>query len=301
MWIIHPKIRKLIGYGCFVLTSFNLFGCIIPIPADVPSDQTIQNISPELLPFIVVGQTTKEEVILKLGEPNEISDDRSRIAYYWVKNDLLAIIIAPFDVDIFERNRQYIFSITFDENNIVTDKGFYNRPIIGGNRSVKRIDRYTNSSESHNYKNVFNKEEINVGPFTSFSPGQSEFSCSTLEIIKTPKNEAFSMYIREAFISELRQIDAFYPLANITLSANLDTIDYDERTNRYLGLMITVNSSNGKYLTVWAKHEIPKTRYLLPNSCQDLAKAFLIVVQKLISNLIRSPEFPALIAPSKVD
>jgi hypothetical protein len=293
-----PKIKLSIWLGFFMLLSFNLSGCvIIPTPADVHWSPTRQNITPESIPFVIPGQTTKEEVVLRLGEPDEISDDRSRFAYFWLKHKLIAIIVAPHGgVGTLESNRRYVFSITFDENNLVSGKGFYTRE-LRNERDIIRIDRYSVKSENHDFKGVFNNKKISVGPFTSFNPGQAEFACNMFALIKTPVNEAYSSYIRKAFISELDQLDAYSPQADVTLSAYLDAIDYDELTNRYLGLMITVNSSNGKSLTVWGKHEIPKGGTLLPKRCPDLAKAFQPVVQQLIGKLIRSSEFPALITP----
>jgi hypothetical protein len=296
-----PKIKISIWLGFFILLSCNLSGCvIIPTPTDVHWSPPRQNITPESIPFVIPGKTTKEEVVLRLGEPDEISDDRSRFAYFWLKNKLLAIWVAPYSAGILESNRRYIFSITFDENDLVSGKGFYTRE-LRNERETIRIDRYSVKSEDHDFKGVFNNKKINVGPFTSFNPGQAEFACNTLAVIKTPVNEAYSTYIRKAFISELDQLDAYSPQADVTLSAYLDAIDYDELTNRYLGLMITVNSSNGKSLTVWKKNEISKRGTLLPKRCRDLAEAFQPLVQQLIGKLIRSSEFPALITPMEAN
>jgi hypothetical protein len=81
----------------------------------------------------------------------------------------------------------------------------------------------------------------------------------------------------------------------VTLSGNLDRIEYNTTEKKYLSLMITVNSSNGKFLTVREKYKIPESHILSLHNCQELAKAFLPAVQNLISNLIQSPEFATLI------
>jgi hypothetical protein len=306
------KKRKFGWIWLFMLPALSLGGCaIIPIPEDHYWNQTRQNISPETVAFITPGQTTKEDVILRLGEPEEISDDGSRLAYFWFKTKGSIIFYLVAGAVVANIDYQYIFSITFDEKNLASGKGFYERRISGDRLKlnpesaekerigwrIERIDRYLVESENRDFKKIINEKKINIGPFTSSNPGQADFGCKSMGSIKTPGNEAYSMYVRKALISELDHLSAFSPQAEVTLSANLDRIDYDSSEKKHFSLMITVNSSNGKSLAVRGKYEIPGSPGLFDASCQDLARAFRPAVQNLIGNLIRSPEFPVLITP----
>ena len=125
----------------------------------------------------------------------------------------------------------------------------------------------------------------------------------------TPGDEAFPTYIRNALIMELNQAGAFSAQANITLTSNLDKEEYAHsdtfvsssvttgamRGERYLVLVMTVKSSNGKSLTVRENYELPASPFLKGERCKDLARAFKPAVHNLIGNLFRSPEFPVLI------
>lgn len=57
-----------------------LSGCPIPIPAGYASSSR-QNIGPELTEMFIVGETTRTDVLLLIGEPDLAADDESWMAY----------------------------------------------------------------------------------------------------------------------------------------------------------------------------------------------------------------------------
>jgi hypothetical protein len=305
------QIKKIGWLSFFILTSFNFGGCAIITTYESYVPPTKQNNTPDFDAFIIPGQTTKEDVLQRLGNPDEVSDDNTRWAYFSFRRKTTeGFIVIPFGV-LFPRGsvemRHYIFSITFDENNnLVSSKGFYERITSDRDfsknpddeklgKGIERIDRYVVKGENQNYKRIVKGKNIAVGPFASSNPGQAEFGCHPSGALKTPDNEPFSMYIRKALIAELIYLGVYFPQAEVTISGNLDRIEYNTTEKKYLGLMITVDSSNGKLLTVWEKYKIPESHILSLHNCQELAKAFLPAVQNLISNLIQSPEFSSLI------
>ena len=313
----HPSEKSnLSRLGWLLLLSFTLSGCVmIPIPRDSNPPGTRQNITPEIVSPIIPGQTTKAEVLLALGEPDETSEDGSRWAYHWFKRKGTFIWInigggfGAFDLD-----KEYVFNITFDEKNLVLETAVHDLGYTGytGREHRKiRIDRYQVSlNESANYKEILKEKQINVGVFTSANPGLCELGCDPFEMAKTPANEAFSQYIRTALITELNQAQAFSPSADITLTANLDQLEYTcdflsliteaMGKERYLVLTMTFGSSNGKSLTVQGKHKILKGS-IHDSQAKRLARVFRPAVQNLVDNLFRSPEFPALIKPLDTD
>ena len=262
--------------GWFPLLSFTLSGCVvIPIPRDSHPTGTRQSIAQEIVLTIIAGQTTKEEVLLTLGEPDEASEDGSRLAYHWFKTKGTIIVIGFMFIGGGDLDKEYVFNITFDENNLVMETAVRDLGYTGytGREHRKiRIDRYQVSLDDNpNYKKLLKENQINVGVFTSSNPGQCELGCDPLEMAKTPGNEAFSQYIRTALITELNQAKAFSPLADITLTANLDKLEYTcdflsiiteaMGKERYLVLTMTFGSSNGKSLKVQGKYKILRSSH----------------------------------------
>ena len=276
---------------------------------------------------IIPGQTNKEEVLLKLGEPDTVSKDSSRLAYYSIKNKALIIVAASGGGGEARLRKQQVFSIVFDSRGVVLEKGVQEIPMLMAHPDrpvgyqedsrVRRIEEYVPSAAKSDLGKIFNGRQINVQDFTSSNPGQGVFSCVTGMQIITPGDESFARYLRNAFISELERVKAFSPQGNPSLAAHLDRIGYSisSRPNDlapgfggtlesmvkegYLGLSLTVNSSNGRSLVIGEKYNVPcAPGFEEHGECECLARGFMPAMQHLIENLFRSPEFPGLITPS---
>ena len=76
--------------------------------------------SEETKQTIIPGHTTKEEVFLALGEPDEVSPDGSSFVYRWAKVKLL--IVGPSYGGPVEMGKKYKLIITFDEHRVVTQR-----------------------------------------------------------------------------------------------------------------------------------------------------------------------------------
>jgi len=64
----------------------NMTGCIIlPVPVSYHTHGSRKNLRSEDTQWLVPGQTTRAQVVLRLGEPDEIEDDDSRLVYRWEK------------------------------------------------------------------------------------------------------------------------------------------------------------------------------------------------------------------------
>ena len=79
---------------------------------------------PETVDTVVVGVTTEEELILKLGEPDEVSFDQKLLRYQWSKIKVLWAVVGPYYMNGGGGIRDYTLSITFDDNNVVSKKEF---------------------------------------------------------------------------------------------------------------------------------------------------------------------------------
>ena len=275
---------------------------------------------------IIPGQTTKEEVFQNIGEPDVVSEDGSRMAYHSIKNKAWILYAMPGGASgISYLKRQYIFSVTFDER-IVLEKGVQGRPMAAESFQrqwkVDRIKKYEVHAEKSDLSKLFNGTRINIQNFTSSNPGQSEYFCFTGLLVTSPSDESFARYIRNAFVSELSRFNAFSPQGNISLTAQLNKIEYFfGRQPVFLGpglnleenfgsplyegcldLSLTVNSSNGRSLVIMEEYKSPCVQgFGTHQDCECLVRIFMPAVQRLIGNLIRSPEFPALVKPLDAD
>lgn len=86
------------------------------------SDEFKQSIREEQIvpqiPYIAIGQTNREEVLLTLGEPDEVSDGR-RFVYRWSKLKFLAVIPVGYMGGSVSAKKHYQLIITFDNQGVV--------------------------------------------------------------------------------------------------------------------------------------------------------------------------------------
>jgi hypothetical protein len=64
--------------------SIVLAGCII-IPVDYHATGSRHNVTSESTNALCIGVTTREDVLLTLGEPDFVSEDSRRFGYLWTK------------------------------------------------------------------------------------------------------------------------------------------------------------------------------------------------------------------------
>jgi hypothetical protein len=121
-----PILKQIIDRGlglCIVLSIIGV-GCLpVPVPFTWYGQQSRANVDEAAAKVIIPGQTTKEEVVLMLGGPDEISPDGSSLVYRWakVKFLLLPMFYAPLP-EIPKVQKQYQLLITFDEQGVVTQR-----------------------------------------------------------------------------------------------------------------------------------------------------------------------------------
>jgi hypothetical protein len=102
-------------------------GClVVPIPTNRVGDYSRKGIKPEVIEALAPGRTTREEVLLRLGEPDEFRDDGSEYRYHWelVKWDIIWIVAAETggaggDIPI---NKNHNLVINFDPAGVVSER-----------------------------------------------------------------------------------------------------------------------------------------------------------------------------------
>ncbi len=106
-------------WGWFLMAAWGvmaLSGCLV-IPVDYYSLGSRHNISAKTQSLMQPGVTTKEEVVLILGEPDYASDDGQRFDYAWRK--VKWVIFFGLSEGVREKN--YLLQIMFDSDNRVVD------------------------------------------------------------------------------------------------------------------------------------------------------------------------------------
>lgn len=160
--------------------------------------------------------------------------------------------------------------------------------------STYAANRYSVATDNVVALRTLNKKTINVGTFSSSQPGQSEIMCRAVGPIKTPDGEPFCEYIRKALVDELRMANVFSTNAPVTLTGNLDQIDFSSNSGTW-EIALTVRCSNGKSMTVSENYSYT-TSFYGETACNQTAQALMPAVQNLVGKVVRSPEFAALVS-----
>lgn len=109
-------------------------GCIaipIPTPEHTPMDTvTRQNIGPDTTEWIQPGKTSLTDVLLKLGEPDQVSPDGRKLAYRWQKVRAYVLVGVPGGGDVVPWLKDYYLVIECDLGGVVRNKRISDRLLI---------------------------------------------------------------------------------------------------------------------------------------------------------------------------
>jgi hypothetical protein len=127
-WITWSHLQSAILAALLGAVGLLGTGCVLPIPTNRLPDCSRKDIRPETINDLVAGETTREEVLLRLGEPDVWSDDASQYRYHWerVKWDILWAIGgygggAAGDIPV---NKNYNLTVTFDTDGVMLERKF---------------------------------------------------------------------------------------------------------------------------------------------------------------------------------
>ena len=163
---------------------------------------------------------------------------------------------------------------------------------------LQACSTYSTNRYSINAGNVvalktYQSNKITVGDFTATKPNVKSVSCRAVGPIPTPDGETYENYIRNALISELQIADSYSSEGEVVLTGNLNEIKPNSVSGNWK-ISLTVNSSNGKKLTVDELYDF-KTSYYGETACNQTAQALMPAVQNLIGKLVTNAEFNNLV------
>lgn len=160
--------------------------------------------------------------------------------------------------------------------------------------STYSASRYSISADNVVALRSLNGKTINIGAFSASTPGQTEIMCRGVGPIKTPDGEPFADFVRKALLDEMRIANAYSSSAPVTITGNLDAIDFSSNSGNW-NLALTVRSSNGKSMSVSENYSYTSSFYG-ETACNQTAQAFMPAVQNLVGKIVRSPEFMILVS-----
>lgn len=159
--------------------------------------------------------------------------------------------------------------------------------------STYAVSRYSISADNVVALRALNGKTISIGSFTSSTPGLNEIMCRGVGPIKSPDGEPFSEFIRKALIDELKMANAYSSSSSITLTGNLDAIDFSSTSGSW-HLALSIKSSNGKSMTATEEYSF-KSSWYGEAACNQTAQALMPAVQNLVGKIVRSREFIAMV------
>ena len=166
--------------------------------------------------------------------------------------------------------------------------------VLSAGCSTYSAARYSINSDNVVALRTLNGKMINVGSFSATKPGENEIMCRGVGPIKTPDGEPFADFVRKAFLDELKIANAYSAKAPISLTGNLDAIDFSSSSGSW-NLALTVKSSNGNSLSISENYPFT-TSFYGETACNQTAQALMPAVQNLVGKIVRSTEFVALVA-----
>jgi hypothetical protein len=155
------------------------------------------------------------------------------------------------------------------------------------------VGRYGVSVENNAALKNLGGPKVAVGAFTATEPGKNEIPCRAVGPIRTPDRRSFADYIRQALIDELTVAELIASSAPVTLTGNLNKIDFDSTAGEWF-IDLTLTSSNGRSLNVSDKYSYEFT-YFGETACARTAKYFVPAVQVLFGKLVNDPKFADLL------
>jgi hypothetical protein len=104
-----------------VLCAIVLAGCLI-IPVDYHATGSRQNVTAESTNALRLQATTREEILLALGEPDFASEDGRRFGYLWTKVKAIWVVASYGGAGAGgEITRSYLLETSFDPSNRLSD------------------------------------------------------------------------------------------------------------------------------------------------------------------------------------
>lgn len=156
--------------------------------------------------------------------------------------------------------------------------------------------QYSISADNVVALRAYQGKKVAVGSFTGSAP--LGLHCGAVGPVVTPDGGPFSEFVRKALVDELKVADVYSDTASVTITGELETINFSLGDNIW-NMTLRLGSSNGGSMTVAEVYDYSAStdnNAWGVGTCDLTAKALMPAVQSLIGKVVQSPEFAALIA-----
>ena len=107
---------------CYAVLPGILFGCAIPIPMNHLTRDSRNDIKQETLNGLVKGKTSRQTVLLQLGEPDEYTPDESKFTYHWERITMDVLLIFPGGATDDSIEKDHILILWFDRAGVLSNQ-----------------------------------------------------------------------------------------------------------------------------------------------------------------------------------
>jgi hypothetical protein len=163
--------------------------------------------------------------------------------------------------------------------------------LLAGCAVFKTVPHYTPDPENAEIVRKAIDAPVNVGEFSDASY-RKELTCRSLAIVEAPDSWSYADVIRYALIDELAQAQRYDPDAPVTITAQLDRIDFETEKGTWI-IRMTLASSNGKTMTIEQRHTWDSPAFG-EWACTRAVSRYMSVLTQFMKRLLASPEFAEL-------
>jgi hypothetical protein len=114
-------------FVCTILCVLFSSCVILPLPTHREEGRVF--IRPEMIAFIRLDTTLREEVLLKLGEPDGVALHERVFIYQWIASKGYLGIVGPYNAAITDIAQKQFFLVSFNPNHTVRKMEIFKRNI----------------------------------------------------------------------------------------------------------------------------------------------------------------------------
>jgi hypothetical protein len=154
--------------------------------------------------------------------------------------------------------------------------------------------RYSVSVDNDMILKTYQGNALNVASL--LAPAKYDANCRLMGPIKAADNQTIPDFIKKAFNDEFK-FAGVYGDKGTVLTGKMDKIEFSSSaglTSGWWDLSLTLNSNNGKSLSVQNKYEF-KSGFDAITACNQTAQALGPAVQDLIKKAVSNPQFKTLL------
>ena len=114
---------------CLFCGSLMLSGCLV-IPVDQATVGSRDKISEDTIAAFQVGVTTRKDVVLRLGEPDYVTEDERQLQYFWSRIYMIwAVVGQTGNGAVGDVGKKYTLLVTFSPEGLLQQTELVKAPI----------------------------------------------------------------------------------------------------------------------------------------------------------------------------